>query len=315
MSSPPQPPSSPPEAPVCYRHTDREAHIRCQRCDRPICPDCMRSAAVGFQCPSCVKEGSRSTRSGRTAYGGQRSANPALTSKVLVGVNAAVWAAILLTSGSAQQIGLALSSGFTRSRLVDVLALTPVGAVFQEPDGSLVRVPGVADGAYWQLATSMFAHVAVWHIAFNMMALWFLGPQFELAMGRVRFLGLYLVSGLTGAASVMWLSGEHSATLGASGAIFGLMGGLLVMALKVNGDVRGVATWIGANFLITFILGSFISWQGHLGGFVGGLVLGTVFVYAPRKNRAAWQLAGFLSFTTLVVLAIALRVAILNGAG
>jgi hypothetical protein len=58
--------------PSCYRHPGREAYIKCQRCGRVICPDCMRDSAVGFQCPECVKEGSRSTRSGRTAYGGLR---------------------------------------------------------------------------------------------------------------------------------------------------------------------------------------------------------------------------------------------------
>src|SRR4051795_7343686 len=84
-------------APVCYRHTDREAHIRCQRCDRPICPDCMRPAAVGFQCPECVREGARSTRAGRTAYGGQRTGNPALTSQVLIGINVLVWLLIVVT--------------------------------------------------------------------------------------------------------------------------------------------------------------------------------------------------------------------------
>ena len=297
------------EAPVCYRHPGREAHIRCQRCERPICPDCMRSASVGFQCPSCVKEGSRSTRSGRTAYGGKRSGNAAITSQVLVGINVVVWLLILATSGTAAQIGTALTTGFSRSRLVDILALTPLGAVFRDPDGTLVRVQGVADGAYWQPVTAMFGQVALWHIGFNMLALWLLGPQFELAMGRVRFLALYLMSGLASSACVMWLSFEHSRTLGASGAIFGLMGALLVLAIKVHGDVRGVVSWIAANFVITFLLGSFISWQGHLGGFLGGVVLGAVLVYAPRERRGLWQLVGFCVVGVVLVLAIVLRIA------
>ena len=96
----------------------------------------------------------------------------------------------------------------------------------------------MSDGAYWQLVTSAFTHVEVWHIGFNMLALWVLGPQLELALGRARFLALYFLSALAGSALVYWLGGTTTATLGASGAVFGLMGALLVLALKVGGNVR-----------------------------------------------------------------------------
>jgi membrane associated rhomboid family serine protease len=300
MSTPESPPpgASEQEAPVCYRHPDREAHIRCQRCDRPICPDCMRPAAVGFQCPECVKEGSRSTRDARTAYGGRRSDNPALTSQVLIAINVAVWVAILVT-------------GSRRSPLVDWLALLPQGPVFDTVTQQLVR-HGAADGAPWMLVTSVFTHVAVWHIGFNMLALYALGPGLEAAVGRARFLLLYLLCGLAGSATVLWLSAPHRLTLGASGAIFGLMGALLVIAVKVGGDVRGIATWIGINFVITFLFSGFISWQGHLGGFVAGVLLGGVLAYAPRQHRARWQAAGYAVVAGLVVLGTAARVAILT---
>jgi membrane associated rhomboid family serine protease len=282
------------QEPVCYRHNDREAHIRCQRCDRPICPDCMRPASVGFQCPECVKEGSRSTRSGRTPYGGQRSGNPALTSQVLIAVNAAVWIAILATGGNS-------------SELVTKLALRPSSTLH----GIVYPVPSVAQGDYWQLVTSMFTHVAVWHIGFNMLVLWVLGPQLELAVGRLRYLAIYFISGLAGSAAVMWLSTPVGLTLGASGAIFGLMGALLVIAIKVHGDVRGVATWIGVNLVLTFVLGAGISWQGHLGGLAGGILTGAVIVYAPRERRVAWQSAGLAAVAVLALLATATRVAVL----
>ena len=107
-------PAQPGVVPTCYRHPDREAYIKCQRCGRVICPDCMRDSAVGFQCPECVKEGSRSTRSGRTAYGGLRPSNAGITSMVIIGINIAVWVAILATGGRA-------------SRLLDYLGLRPNG--------------------------------------------------------------------------------------------------------------------------------------------------------------------------------------------
>lgn len=283
------------EAPVCYRHPDREAHIRCQRCERTICPDCMRPAAVGFQCPTCVREGTRATRSGRTPYGGQRSGNPALTSQVLVAVNVAVWVLILATGGQ-------------RSPLVDKLALTPLGALFSRRDGTLLEVTGVADGAPWQLLTSMFTHVQLWHIGFNMLALWVLGPQLELAIGRLRFLAVYFISGLAGSAAVLWLSPVYASTLGASGAIFGLMGALVVIAIKVRGDVRAIVVWVGANLLLTVVVPN-VSWQGHLGGLVGGALVGAAIAYAPRQRRPVWQAVGVAAVVLLVAVATLTRVA------
>ena len=92
----------------------------------------------------------------------------------------------------------------------------------------------------------------IWHIGFNMLALWILGPQLEMVVGRARFLALYLLSALAGSALVFWASPEYQATLGASGAIFGLLGALLVVAYKVGGDVRGILMWLGLNAVITF---------------------------------------------------------------
>jgi membrane associated rhomboid family serine protease len=312
------PAGEPAGVPTCYRHRDRETYIRCQRCGKPICPDCMHDAAVGFQCPDCVHEGRRTTRQARTTYGGLRSGSVGLVSKVLIGINAAVWALIMAT-------GAASSVWVTR------LALIPRG---QCGDGSGGWVPGVSDaaqcqlvggirnlelhwyagvatGAPWQLVTSMFTHVQVFHIGFNMLALWFLGPQLELVLGRARFLALYLLSGLAGSAAVYWLSDQNTPTLGASGAIFGLMGALLVIAHKQRADVSQLLVWIGINAALTFF-GSGISWQGHVGGFVGGVVLAYVLAYAPRERRTTYQAAGFAGVAILVVVAFVLRTASLG---
>ena len=290
--------------PTCYRHPGRESYIRCQRCDRTICPDCMHDAAVGFQCPSCVHEGARETRQARTPYGGSRSGNPALTSMVLVGINVLVFLSVLAT-------------GRGGSQLVDRLALLTGGRCEAGP-GLVFRgvtdsagcdassgqwIAGVADGAVWQVLTSAFLHIEIWHIGFNMLALWFLGPQLEMALGRIRFLALYLLSALAGSAMVLWFESPLTQTLGASGAIFGLMGGLLVLAIKVGGNVSQIGGWLLINAVITFTLPN-ISWQGHLGGFLGGVLVAVVIVYSPRQHRGTWQLIGLASIGLLLVAAI-----------
>ncbi|HJR39483.1 MAG TPA: rhomboid family intramembrane serine protease [Nocardioidaceae bacterium] len=254
----------------------------------------MRQAAVGFQCPSCVNEGAKSTRSGRTAYGGTRSANPALTSQILIGLNVLVWLLITATGGAASQ-------------WVDRLALLPDGAVFRLPDGTLMPVEGVSDGAYWQLLTSMFTHVDLLHIGFNMLALWFLGPQLEAAIGRSRFLALYFVSGMVGSAFVYWLAPIHTSTVGASGAIFGLMGALLIIAIKVGADYSPILMWLGLNVVLTVVGRGFISWQGHLGGLVGGVLVALVIAYSPRKQRSLWQGIGIGALSVLVLAAFVAR--------
>ena len=269
----------------------------------------MRQASVGFQCPDCVAEGRKSTRSGRTAYGGRGSGNPALTSQVLIAVNALVWLLITVTGGN-------------RSPLVGWLALTPVGRC-QTLDGGgflpgateqlctsrpgLEWIPGVADGAWWQLVTSVFTHVDVLHIGFNMLALWFLGPQLEAAIGRIRFLALYLLSGLTGSVFVYAFSPVFTPTIGASGAIFGLMGALLVLAIKVKADFSQILVWLGINVVLTFVGRGFISWQGHLGGLVGGVLIALVLAYAPRRRRSMWQAAGLAGIAVLILVALVAR--------
>jgi membrane associated rhomboid family serine protease len=257
----------------------------------------MRSAAVGFQCPTCVKDGARSTRQGRTPYGGQRVTDPRTTSFVLIGLNAVVWLLIQLTGGRS-------------SRLIDLLALLPDSTARQLSDGSVVVVRGVDDGAWWQLLTSTFTHIDLLHLGVNMLSLYFLGPVLENVLGRARFLALYLVSGLAGSAAVMLLSDPHGQTVGASGAIFGLMGALAVVAVKVRGQVQTVLMWIGLMLLFTFTV-SGISWQGHLGGLVGGALIGAAMVFAPRQHRSLvqWTSTGLVVLVSLA--AVVARMAVL----
>jgi membrane associated rhomboid family serine protease len=269
----------------------------------------MRDAAVGFQCPSCVAEGRRTTRQARTTYGGIRPGSAGLVCKVLIAINVAVWGLILATGGNS-------------SVWVDRLSIRPKGVCAagrqafdvshaQCTTGHGTWLPGVSDGAWWQPVTSMFTHVAPLHIGFNMLMLWILGQQLELVLGRLRFVALYLLSGLVGSAAVYWLSPEFSPTLGASGAIFGLMAALRVVARKQHADVRQLLVLIGVNAAFTFFA-SGVSWQGHVGGFLGGLVLAWVLVYSPRERRTTWQAAGFACVAVLVLVAFALRTAALT---
>lgn len=249
----------------------------------------MRPAAVGFHCPTCVSEGAKTTREGRTTYGGRQSANPALTSQILIGINVAVWLLITATGGGA-------------SEWVDRLSLRPVSVIF--PDGT--GDAGVAGGAYWELVTSMFTHVGLLHLGFNMIGLFLFGPQIERLLGRSRFVGLYLLSGLTGSAFVYWLTPVGVPTVGASGAIFGLFGAYLIIALRMKANISSLLLLLGINAFITFTNPG-ISWQGHLGGFIGGMALAGLFVYAPRKRRSLWHGAGLAALAVLLLFAVVAR--------
>ena len=258
----------------------------------------MRDAAVGFQCPDCVRAGAKQTRQARTPYGGRVQGGPPVVTLSLIALNLLVFLLVAATGGR-------------QSRLLGELGLLPTGGTFVDAQGVPYLTEGVSDGAVWQLGTAMFTHLEVWHILFNLMALYFLGPQLEHVLGRGRYLVLYLLSGLVGSVTVYWLAAESSVTIGASGAIFGLMGALLVVARKVGGDMSGLLTLVGINAVITVLGAQYISWQGHLGGLVGGLLLGAALVYAPRKGRTGWQALWLAVVAVSVVVLTLVRTAML----
>ncbi len=267
---------------ACALHPDRATRIGCPECGRPVCPECMRPGPRGYQCPPCAAAALAPTP---VAAQRPRALLDAPATLGLIVLNALVWVAILLTGGSA-------------STLVDRLALEPTARCLTSTGtyvgmdaaacGSAAGqfVPGVADGGYWELVTSMFTHVDPAHILLNMMTLWFLGRPLERYFGVARFLALYLLSGLAGSVAVYWLADPDGATLGASGAIFGLMGALLIVALRNRGNVRDILFWLAVNLVFTFAAGPGISWQGHLGGLVGGAVAtGLLVGRLPEKSR------------------------------
>lgn len=304
---------SPAGVPTCYRHPGRETYIRCQRCDRPICPDCMRDAAVGYQCPSCVSEGHKTTRAGRTAYGGIVPDRPGAVTMLLIGINAVVWLVIQATGGYGSWIyrHFALAPGGSCE------SIAQPGASYPNADSSSICasladghwVPGISH-APWELLTSAFTHVALLHIAFNMYALWVLGPQLEQLLGRIRYVALYLIAGLAGSVTVLWIADPAVSTVGASGAIFGLMAALVIVGTKMKADMSTLWLWIGINAVLSFTI-PHVSWQGHLGGFIGGGIVTAALVYAPRERRSLVQGALLGGVTLVLLVAAGLRMSML----
>ena len=272
----------------------------------------MVAGSVGFQCPDCVAAGRRQTRQGQLPYGGSSSSQPALTSQVLVGINVAIWLAVLLTGGQRGSLFRSLAIHLRGFCISEPYILAADSAAQCSAVGA-TWIDGVASGAWWQVVTNAFTHLDVIHIAFNMVALYVLGPQLESVLGRARFLALYLVSALTGSAAVVWFSAPYTTTMGASGAIFGMMGAVLLIAWKHHGDVRTILVWLGVNVAITFVGSSFISWQGHLGGLVGGLAVTAALIWLPREQRRLWQwpLVGLVA--VLAVAAIVARALTIAG--
>lgn len=248
--------TTPPQTPVCYRHPDRATYVRCTRCNRSICPECMRDAAVGHQCPDCVDAGAAATRQPRTRFGGaQRGPAPVVT-YVLIALNVVMF--VLQTASGQIQYSL------------DMFA------------------PAVADGELYRLVSSAFLHYGITHILFNMWALYVVGPPLEAALGRLRYVVLYLVSAIGGSVLVYLLSPLGAHTAGASAAVFGLFGATFVVGRRLNLDVRWVVMLIVLNLVITFTIPG-ISWQGHIGGLVTGAVIAAAYVYAPPKSRNVVQ--------------------------
>ncbi|SEK72660.1 rhomboid family intramembrane serine protease [Streptacidiphilus jiangxiensis] len=239
----------------CYRHPGRDTGVHCARCERPVCPDCRIEAAVGFQCVECVHEGrgAAPARPARTDYGGPVRADGALVTRALIGANLAVWLLVWIGGDDA----------FYR------LAM----------QGHAVA-PG---GQWYRLLSSVFLHepssFGILHIALNMWSLWILGPYVEAAVGRLRYLVLYLLAGIGGSVLVM-LSRPTLIVAGASGAIFGLLGAVVVIHRHRGFELGPIMAVLVVNLVATFSLG-FIAWQAHIGGLVVGALLAAGFVYAP----------------------------------
>lgn len=274
---------------VCVRHPERETGLRCVRCDRPACSSCLREASVGYQCVDCVAQGTRAVRHATTIVGAQP-AGRAVVVLLLIALNVVVYLITVVQAGSLNRTAAA--------PLFEQWGLSPAA---------------VGQGELWRLLTSGFLHFGLIHIAFNMIALWVIGRDLEQVLGRVRFLAVYFVSLLGGSLVVFLFQNEGSVTAGASGAVFGLMGGLAVVLLRLRRSPGPALSIILLNVVISFVVPG-ISILGHLGGLLFGTVVTAGMVYAPRDRRVAVQAAIVAALIGVIVVGVLVRQNQLSGA-
>ncbi len=273
------------EVPVCPRHPDRPAYVRCQRCGRPACPDCQRAAAVGFQCVDCVNETKRTTPTVRTVYGGAVTVGKPVVTYVIIALCALVYA---------------------------LQWIVPNDGIYQQ----LAYAPALTDVEPWRLLTSAFLHSQgfLLHIVLNMYTLWIFGQILEPLLGHARFLAIYLLSAVGGSVGFLLLTPVYPVNgpvglVGASGAIFGLFGALLVVQRQRGGEVRQLLVLIAINGVIGFMVPQ-IAWQAHLGGLVTGALSAAVIAYTPRGPRQTLlQAVGLAGVLALVIVVSVVRMA------
>jgi len=264
----------------------------------------MTPASVGFQCPECVAEGRRTVRQPKRGYAARSAFRAMPVTWTLIGINVAVFLLVQVASGAvlynlmlhAENL-CAIRDGFLPLENIPDAACGASG-------GTVAR--GVAHGGYWQLLTSVFTHQQLLHLGFNMFSLWMIGPLLEQGIGRARFLATYLLCGLAGSALVYWAAAPYTPTLGASGAIFGLLGALIVLFLRRGLPVQQLVIVAALNFYLTFS-SSGISWQAHLGGFLGGLVIGAIMSFTSSLRQQRLQWTGLAGAGVLLVIAVVIR--------
>jgi membrane associated rhomboid family serine protease len=263
---------------TCYRHPSRETGVSCSNCGRPICPDCMTPTPVGMRCPECAKQKTE-VRALTGTRGGLE------VTIVLIVINVIVFIA-------------EVSSGASFGRAGGSSQIIEKGALYG---------PAIADGGeYWRLVTGGFLHSGFLHILFNMYLLWILGQMLEPALGRWRFAAIYFVSLLGGAFGALLLNPD-SVTVGASGAVFGLMGAAFVdqRSRGVDPMQTGIGGLIVINLVISFLIPN-ISIGGHIGGLIAGGLAALVLQQADRRRSALLGLAGCV---LLAVVAVAAAIA------
>lgn len=280
--------------PVCPRHPDRVAYVRCQRCNLPTCPDCQRPAAVGIQCVDCVARAKKDAPRITSRFGAsvQNASERPQATMFIIGI------CVLVYVGQ-------LTNGAVTSNFLFAPSLT-----VDEP---------------WRAITSAFLHSpgSIIHIGFNMFALYIMGGYLEPMLGRLRFVLLYIISAVGGSAGVVVLAtypdGWFTGVVGASGAVFGLFAAVLVLNWRLGRETGGIVTLLVINGVIGFVVPN-IAWQAHLGGAITGAALAGVLALtsATGRNAAAvrkrrWQWPGFAAVLLIVIAAAVVRFWLVQG--
>jgi membrane associated rhomboid family serine protease len=272
------------ETQYCYRHPDRETGLSCSECGRPICADCANFGPVGIRCPdhASVRRAGPTTRIKprpvRRAPGIALGTNQAPVTYALIGINLLIY-----LIGASQGAGLSNPGGSLYSKL-------------------WLDAPQLHSGGWYRLVTTMFLHASVLHIAFNMFALWAIGRPVEQYLGTARYIGLYFVSGLAGSAGA--LVQTPGVTVGASGAIFGILGAMLIIEWQITGRLAGTAmTLIVINLVFSFAVPG-ISWGGHVGGLIGGILVMLAYAHWGDRGRAQFGQLGLGGALGLVAVAV-----------
>lgn len=290
---------------TCFRHARRETSVRCARCDRFICPDCMREAPVGFRCPPCVRNENKTVRSARTVFGGSLSTRPYVT------------VALIVVTVLAYLAELADPDVVDRFSNLGVGLVGPDGGHFVD-DGFAhpgYSPEGVANGQWYRLLTSAFLHLppgmgifGIAHILMNMYWLWVLGRILEEQLGWWRFLAVYLTTALGGSVLGFLVAPSQSA-VGASGAIFGLAACYFVVASRMGQQPMDRHRLLTIFVVWMVVSAGFTSWEGHLGGLLTGGLLGVALAYAPRRQRFAIHVGVFAATAIGLLVVVAWKAA------
>ena len=261
----------------CYRHPDRQSFVLCQRCGRTVCGECQTPAPVGVICPECMREQRASAPRTKpavvTRFRAATDRGAPVVTYSLIGITALVYLLQWIP-------GL----GVTNALFFSPVFMTEV---FPEP---------------WRALTSVFLHSTslFFHILLNMYTLWIFGRLLEPMLGRGRFLALYLISGLAGSIGVVVFAAPGSQVLGASGAIFGLMGAFVVIQRRLGGNMTQLYILLAINLAIGFIPNANISWQAHLGGLIGGALVGLILLETRARARLGVQIGLLIGLTVLL---------------
>jgi membrane associated rhomboid family serine protease len=272
---------SPPGFAPCYRHPERMTGISCQRCNRPICGECMNPASVGFQCPSCVTAGRASVRAPRTAFGAVLRPGGGTATKVVMGALAVEWVLNLISGG-----------------LLNGLLVMSNEAIYA--------------GQFWRLFTASLTSGSILGVLINVLVLWVAGRAIESELGAWRFVALYLAAGLGGTTLLFVFGPYGSAGFGAAAAVIGLLAANAIFKQKMHEDVRADIGLFILLILYSVLVGfrSF-GWLMLIGGILVGALVGVVLAYAPRRNRSTVQVVGLLGVITLCLVAVALKLLII----